>query len=352
MKYLLLISVFFLNLNCFAEDTLPEPIIEAGKNLDLEAVGELFAQSKSLEQFEISLNTESNDVNNLDLNGDGDVNYIRIEEKVEENTRVIFLRVPLADDDVQDVATIEVERKEDGTVNVQIVGDEEIYGENYIIEHTISTTEVKKIETEVQRVKDLEKNKEKETEVQNTEEESQESKTTESAEATESATTTSSSTTVTYVYVGYAYYPYYSPYHSPYYWGYYPPYYHPYHPCSVSIYVSRSSRYRRHRYRHTTVRRSSRARNVHHSHHRSSRSTSYNYKKQSSQHKQMKQNNASKQNSSSKQKASNQQKKSSQQNSNNSTQQKNKSSQPSQSRSPSNSGSRPSRGGGGGRGRR
>jgi hypothetical protein len=331
MKYLLLITTILISSLCFAEDSLPEPITDAGKNLDLEAVGELFAKSKNLEEFEIALNTQGNDVNNIDLNGDGEVNYIKVEEKVEKNTHVIFLRVPLEKDDVQDVATIEIERKEDGSVDVQIVGDEELYGENYIIEHIISAEEVKIIETEVERLKETEKSDleglEEVEEVAPTEE-----------VVTESSTEVSSTTTVTYVYVGYAYYPYYSPYHSPYYYGYYPGWYHPYHPVSHSIYVSRTRRYRRKSYRRTSHRRSSRARSVHKSHHRSSKNSSHNYKKQSSNHNQAKKNNSS---TSNQQKSSSSQQKSnsnsSQQKSNSSQQKSNSSSQQKKQQSPSSS---------------
>ena len=49
-----------------------------GDNLDLNGVLELFKESKDVEDFEKKLNTESNGVNNLDLNEDGEVDYIRV----------------------------------------------------------------------------------------------------------------------------------------------------------------------------------------------------------------------------------------------------------------------------------
>ena len=44
-----------------------------GDNLDLNAVLEIFKDSESPEDFEKKLNSESTNVNNLDLNEDGDV---------------------------------------------------------------------------------------------------------------------------------------------------------------------------------------------------------------------------------------------------------------------------------------
>ena len=48
-----------------------------GDNFSLEAAIELFKKSTSPEDFEKRLNTENNDVNNLDLNEDGEIDYIR-----------------------------------------------------------------------------------------------------------------------------------------------------------------------------------------------------------------------------------------------------------------------------------
>jgi len=117
----------------FAQDD-TNPATEAGEGLDLHGVLELFRTAESLEALEKTLNQETSEVNNLDLDENGEVDYIRLEEHVEENTHVIVLQVPLGENDYQDVATIEIEKLGENDYTLQIVGNAELYGENYIVE--------------------------------------------------------------------------------------------------------------------------------------------------------------------------------------------------------------------------
>lgn len=104
-----------------------------GENLDLYATLNLFESSESIEDFENKLNSEKNDVNNLDLNNDGFVDYIRVVDHTEGNIHAITMQVPFPDGSNQDVAVIEVDKVGDNTT-AQIVGDPKLYGENAIIE--------------------------------------------------------------------------------------------------------------------------------------------------------------------------------------------------------------------------
>lgn len=104
-----------------------------GDNLDLNAVLDLFKNSKTIEDFENKLNSEKSNINNLDLNEDGFVDYIRVIDYVKDDAHLITLQVAFTADEVQDVAVIELDRKDDKTV-VQIVGDEALYGRDYIVE--------------------------------------------------------------------------------------------------------------------------------------------------------------------------------------------------------------------------
>lgn len=106
---------------------------DISENLDLKAVASLFGEVNNLEKFEAELNSEERHINNLDLNGDGVVDYLRVVEIGEGNNRLIVIQAVLAKDIYQDVASIYVEKK-DETVSVQVIGDEYIYGANYIIE--------------------------------------------------------------------------------------------------------------------------------------------------------------------------------------------------------------------------
>jgi hypothetical protein len=101
--------------------------------LDLNAVAELFKDAENLEEFERALNDPEIGINNLDLDGDGYIDYIRVVEHVADETHVIILQVALGQDEFQDIATIEVERTGNENYNMQVRGNEIIYGYDYYI---------------------------------------------------------------------------------------------------------------------------------------------------------------------------------------------------------------------------
>jgi len=117
-------------------------VSEAGKDLDLYAVLELLEESPDLEAFEKALNDEERGINNLDLSGDGEIDYIKVDEYVEENTHLIVLQVEVAEDEFEEVATIEIERKSEDDVAIQVVGSRNLYGRNYIIEPVTASATV------------------------------------------------------------------------------------------------------------------------------------------------------------------------------------------------------------------
>lgn len=133
--FLALVLVFgFLCGVCLYAQEETAQVSEAREDLDLRGVLELFRVAENLEAFEKTLNLEANEVNNLDLDGNEEVDYIRLEEHVEGNAHIVVLQVPLGENDYQDVATIEIERLAENDYTLQIIGNEELYGENYIIE--------------------------------------------------------------------------------------------------------------------------------------------------------------------------------------------------------------------------
>ena len=105
-----------------------------GDHLDLEAVLGLFEKSESLEEFEKGLNLEKNGINNLDLNQDGEVDYLRVVDEIAENDHAISLIASLSDEEEQTVAVIEIQKEADENAVLQIVGDEDLYGKDYIVE--------------------------------------------------------------------------------------------------------------------------------------------------------------------------------------------------------------------------
>ncbi len=128
----LILSILFSAGYAIAQDQ--EDTIEG---LDLQAVSELFKDSENLEEFEKTLNDPETGINNLDLDENGEVDFIRVVEEVADDTHLIILQVPLGEDEYQDVATIEVEKTGDDAYNMQVHGNEDFYGPDYYIAPTV-----------------------------------------------------------------------------------------------------------------------------------------------------------------------------------------------------------------------
>lgn len=107
-----------------------------GDDFSLEGALELFKKSASPEEFERALNTPGSKVNNLDLNGDGDVDYIRVIDRNEGNVHAFIMQAVVSNAESQDVAVIELEKLANGKAVLQITGDEDVYGIETIIEPT------------------------------------------------------------------------------------------------------------------------------------------------------------------------------------------------------------------------
>lgn len=105
-----------------------------GDNFSLQGALEMFQKASSPEDFEKMLNTRDNNVNNLDLNEDGETDYVRVIDKVDHDNHALVLQVAVSATENQDVAVIELEKTGDETASVQIVGDEDLYGEEVIVE--------------------------------------------------------------------------------------------------------------------------------------------------------------------------------------------------------------------------
>jgi len=172
------------------------------ENLDMEAVASIFGESEDLEDFEKKLNDPDTQISNLDLNEDGEVDYLRVIETSKDETHLVTIQAVIGKDRFQDVATIDVEKDSDGETQIQVVGDVYMYGPNYIIEPVYVHPPV--------------------------------------------------------IFVWF-WAPYYNPWYSPYYYGYYPPYYRPWRPyptprykTNVNVHVNVNNSYK-----HTSIRRSS-----------------------------------------------------------------------------------------------
>lgn len=106
---------------------------QVSDNLDLEAVAITFGESKNVEDFERRLNDPENRISNLDLNNDGYVDFLRVVEVEEKGTHLIVIQAVIGQDLYQDVASIIVEGESKTSATVTIVGNRDIYGDNYVI---------------------------------------------------------------------------------------------------------------------------------------------------------------------------------------------------------------------------
>ena len=130
-------SSLMIPISSYADETVTVTATSSdiSENLDLKTVATLFGQAKDLEQFEQLLNNPDSAFSNLDLNGDGEVDYLRVIETADNNRHLVVIQAVLARDIYQDVASIFVEKDEKTqSVTIQVIGDEYIYGTNYIIE--------------------------------------------------------------------------------------------------------------------------------------------------------------------------------------------------------------------------
>ena len=105
-----------------------------GDFFSLDGTIEVFKASRSLSDFERRINSQDAYVNNLDLDNDGRIDYIRVEHRRQGDVHVIILQDWINKYDVQDVAVIEIERLNSREAVLQIIGDRDLYGEELIVE--------------------------------------------------------------------------------------------------------------------------------------------------------------------------------------------------------------------------
>lgn len=131
-KYLASLFILFGTMSSIAqENDAPE---YTGDNFSLEGALAMFKNSSSLEDFEKAINEENNNVNNLDLNNDGDIDYITVEDVSEGTNHVIVLSALINSNDKQDIATINIEKSGNEEAHLQIIGDDDLYAEDSVAE--------------------------------------------------------------------------------------------------------------------------------------------------------------------------------------------------------------------------
>jgi len=214
---ILLLTLSLISFSAFSQTENEEPLLGLpGDDLDLYAVLNVFQQSKTIEDFEKSLNDKKAGIVNLDLNNDGKVDFIKVVTEKDGDDFLFILQDAISEKENQDVAVITVSKDTAGKVTMQIIGDKELYGKDYVIEPRTEATE--SVTSNPAYVG--------------------EDPVTVNVEATTKVVVVQSAPIVHYVYS-----PVYAPYYPPYYYGYYPVYWSPYAVISIGI-------YRHHHYHH------------------------------------------------------------------------------------------------------
>lgn len=147
----IIVAVFIMMWGCIAVLAInsgsdPEPAVSAyaGDGLDLAAVTALAKKASSPEDFEKKLN-QPGGVNNLDLNEDGNVDFISVREYGTESDQEhgMSLTVEPAPGEVQEVADIRFFKSQPDNTGtntlgvVQTVGSPQIFGAGYVMAEVV-----------------------------------------------------------------------------------------------------------------------------------------------------------------------------------------------------------------------
>lgn len=229
LSLFLITSIFFtLNLQGFAQSSSDEKLNLPGDNLNLYAVLNLFQESETIELFEKNLNAEDSKINNLDLNNDDKIDYIKVIDNVDGDNHFIVLQVAVNDKENQDVAVFSVNKDENKQIHIQLIGDEVLYGKDYIIEPNSSDSAT----------------------LGGTPNPGYSTNTTNSEGRTVVVEKTVIVQVQTWPVITYMYAPYYVRWNSPWYWGYYPPYWNPWRPYYWDYYYGYHSHWHSHYHGH------------------------------------------------------------------------------------------------------
>jgi hypothetical protein len=229
--------------------------IKALEDFDLYSLPDIAESVGSFEELETAINDSSTHINNVDLNEDGEVDYLKVTEISEGEVRSALITAILSDKEEQTIAVIEMERVNENEASLQLIGEESFYGEEIILEPEEGLVDISASGGETP---------------------SDGNKSGGPNYILEALTKPPVGLHVTIVWV--AYQPGYVLWVSPVVWGIWPAWYHPWPRFRRSAWRRHHHRvhHRRH-YRRTTTRRSHAARGIHHNNKRTSpRSPGYN----------------------------------------------------------------------------
>ena len=115
----LLIIISLVNFTAFSQTEDNQELLGLpGDNLDLYAVLNIFQKSKTIEDFEKSLNEKNSGINNLDLNKDDKVDFLKVTTKKDGDDFMFVLQDDISEKETQDVAVIMVTKDDDGKAQI------------------------------------------------------------------------------------------------------------------------------------------------------------------------------------------------------------------------------------------
>ena len=94
LKYFFFLAVILLTIPVIGQESDLQ-----GEDFDLEALVGVIEKVNTFEELEKAINDSTNDINNLDLNKNGVVDYVLIHEEADGNTHVAFLRIAMSEDE-------------------------------------------------------------------------------------------------------------------------------------------------------------------------------------------------------------------------------------------------------------
>lgn len=224
-----------------------------GEDFDLEALPGIIETVSTFEELEKAINTEKNQINNLDLDRNGEVDYITIKMEKDGDAYIAYLQVAFSETEIQDVASIQMEKQSSVTASFQIVGEESMYGKDYILEPEGGLVDI-----------------------------SESTSTNEGGKGGPSFSYIPPPPAVRITICVGVYRPGFRVWVSPYGFRVYPAWYRPWHPVARHHYRHHVAHWHRVHYQRATHYRSARARNMHNNYHNANKATHYNNSKNKS----------------------------------------------------------------------
>ena len=139
---LLVLTVLLALMSCGGNTRTSVTVIEKEANLgveglNLQAVGELAKTARSAEELERALN-QPGGINNLDLDHDGQANYINVLETKNQGSQYSFaLSTKLKNGTTVELASIQIDKVDDSQASMAVTGNPQYYGNNGYYHSTI-----------------------------------------------------------------------------------------------------------------------------------------------------------------------------------------------------------------------